>query len=84
VPLFILGFDADGSAVAGVRFHGPLEGSHQARSSKRCRRRRNRIIHDLIEQEIRLGALEIKGAWSKALSGRRDSWPPSRVRSRTA
>ena len=30
VPLFFLGFDADGEAVAGVRCHGPLDGSHQA------------------------------------------------------
>jgi len=40
VPLFILGFDADGSAVAGVRFHGPLEGSHQAAIIEEIRRRR--------------------------------------------
>ena len=30
VPLFFLGFNAEGEAVAGVRFHGPLESSHQA------------------------------------------------------
>src|ERR1700677_2333562 len=30
VSLFLLGFDAGGNAVAGVRFHGPLEASHQA------------------------------------------------------
>jgi hypothetical protein len=39
VPLFILGFDADGSAVAGVRFHGPWRAVTRPRSSKRCRRR---------------------------------------------
>ncbi len=30
MPLFFLGFAPDGEAVAGVRFHGPLEGSHEA------------------------------------------------------
>jgi len=69
VPLFILGFDADGSAVAGVRFHGPLEGSHQAAIIEEMSSSPEiGIIHDLIEQEIRLGALEIKGAWSKGAS----------------
>jgi hypothetical protein len=29
VPLFFLGFNPEGEPVAGVRFHGPLEGSHQ-------------------------------------------------------
>jgi len=62
VPLFILGFDADGSA-------GPLEGSHQAAIIEEMSSSPEiGIIHDLIEQEIRLGALEIKGAWSKGAS----------------
>ena len=30
VSLFFLGFNTDGDPVAGVRFHGPLEGSYQA------------------------------------------------------
>src|SRR5215469_14442286 len=29
VTLFFLGFAADGEVVAGVRCHGPLDGSHQ-------------------------------------------------------
>ena len=29
VPLFFLGFNRDGDPVAGVRFHGPLDGSYQ-------------------------------------------------------
>jgi molybdopterin/thiamine biosynthesis adenylyltransferase len=66
VPLFILGFDADGAPVAGVRFHGPLEGSYQAAIIEEMASSPEiGIIHDLIEQEIRLGALEVKGAWSK-------------------
>ncbi len=66
VPLFILGFDPDGNAVAGVRFHGPLEGSHQAAIIEEMASSPEiGIIHDLIEREIRLGAVEIKGAWSK-------------------
>jgi molybdopterin/thiamine biosynthesis adenylyltransferase len=69
VPLFILGFGADGAAVAGVRFHGPLEGSYQAAIIEEMASSPEvGLIHDLIEQEIRLGALEVKGAWSKGAS----------------
>jgi len=69
VPLFILGFDADGNAVAGVRFHGPLEGSHQAAIIEEMASSPEiGLIDDLIEREIRLGALEVKGAWSKGAS----------------
>ncbi len=66
VPLFILGFDHDGAPVAGVRFHGPLEGSFQAAIIEEMATSPEiGQIHDLIEREIRLGALEVKGAWSK-------------------
>jgi molybdopterin/thiamine biosynthesis adenylyltransferase/nitroreductase len=66
VSLFLLGFDAEGNAVAGVRFHGPLEGAHQAAIVEEMATSPEiGLIHDLIEQEIRLGAVEVKGAWSK-------------------
>ena len=66
VPLFILGFDPDGAPVAGVRFHGPLEGSYQAAILEEMASSPEiGVIHDVIEREIRLGALEVKGAWSK-------------------
>src|SRR5664280_2092969 len=66
VSLFILAFDTDGNAVAGVRFHGPLEGSHQAAIIEEMASSPEiGMIRDLIEQEIRLGAVEIKGLWSK-------------------
>ena len=66
VPLFFLGFSPDGEAVAGVRFHGPLEGSHQAflieemASSPEIDE-----IAATIDKEVRTGAIESKGAWSK-------------------
>jgi molybdopterin/thiamine biosynthesis adenylyltransferase/nitroreductase len=66
VSLFLLGFDPEGNAVAGVRFHGPLEGAHQAAIIEEMASSPEiGVIHDLIEQEIRLGAVEVKGAWSK-------------------
>ncbi len=69
VPLFILGFDAEGEPVAGVRFHGPLEGSYQAAIiEEMASSSQIGMVHDLIEREIRLGALEVKGAWSKGAS----------------
>jgi molybdopterin/thiamine biosynthesis adenylyltransferase len=69
VPLFILGFDADDAPVAGVRFHGPLEGSYQAAIIEEMMSSPEiGLIRELIESEIRLGALEVKGAWSKGAS----------------
>jgi len=66
VSLFILGFDAENAPVAGIRFHGPLEGAYQAAIIEEMASSPEIAeIHDLIEREIRLGALEVKGAWSK-------------------
>jgi len=66
VALFFLGFDAEGDAVAGVRFHGPLEGSHQAfLMAEMAASPEIDDIGRLIDKEVRLGALESKGAWSK-------------------
>jgi len=66
VPLFFLGFNAEGEPVAGVRFHGPLEASHQAALMEEMSSSPEiGDIRALIERELRLGALEVKGAWSK-------------------
>ena len=69
VPLFFLGINQEGEAVAGVRFHGPLEGSHQAYLlDEMAASPEIKDIRALIDGEIRLGALEVKGAWSKGAS----------------
>ena len=66
VPLFFLGFNAEGEPVAGVRFHGPLEGAHQAFLMEEMTDSPEiGDIHALIEKGIRLGTIEVKGAWSK-------------------
>jgi hypothetical protein len=66
VPLFFLGFNAEGEAVAGVRFHGPLESSHQANMIEEMAAAPDIAdIAALIDSEVRFGALEVKGAWSK-------------------
>ncbi len=66
VPLFFLGFNRDGDPVAGVRFHGPLDGSYQfALIEEMSSSPEIDDIGALIEGEIRLGAIEVKGAWSK-------------------
>ena len=66
VPLFFIGFSPDGEAVAGVRFHGPLEGSHQANLIEEMAASPDiDDIAALIDRESRLGAIESKGAWSK-------------------
>jgi molybdopterin/thiamine biosynthesis adenylyltransferase/nitroreductase len=74
VSLFFLGFSPEGEAVAGVRFHGPLEGSHQAALMEEMAASTEiDDVRALIEGEIRLGAIEVKGAWSKgeAVTGHR-------------
>ncbi len=66
VPLFFLGFNAEGEAVAGVRFHGPLESRHQAAIVDEMGGSSElEEIGALIDAEVRLGAIEVKGAWSK-------------------
>jgi molybdopterin/thiamine biosynthesis adenylyltransferase len=66
VSLFFLGFDAEGQVVAGERCHGPIEGSHQAVLMQEMGGSPEiNEIASLIDNEVRLGALEIKGAWSK-------------------
>ena len=66
VSLFFLGFDPDGRAVAGVRVHGPLDGSYQtALVEEMADSPEIDELAALIDQEARLGAVEIKGAWSK-------------------
>jgi molybdopterin/thiamine biosynthesis adenylyltransferase len=66
VPLFFIAFAPDGEVVGGVRFHGPLEGSHQAFLMEEMSESSEiGDIANLIDKEVRLGALESKGAWSK-------------------
>ncbi len=66
VSLFFLGFSPDGEPVAGVRFHGPLEGSHQAAVIEEMAASPEiDEISELIDNQVRLGAIEVKGAWSK-------------------
>src|SRR5580704_17517329 len=66
VSLFILGFDSDGNVVAGVRCHGPLEASHEAFLLQEMGASPEiDFIARRIDEEVRLGAIEIKGAWSK-------------------
>jgi nitroreductase len=66
VPLFFLGFDANNEAVAGVRFHGPLEGSHEAFLMREMAQSPEiDLIRNSIDAEIRYGTIETKGAWSK-------------------
>jgi hypothetical protein len=66
VSLFFVGFDTNGSPVAGVRCHGPLESSQQAfllqemGSSPEIR-----MLARTIDDQVPLGVVEIKGAWSK-------------------
>jgi molybdopterin/thiamine biosynthesis adenylyltransferase/nitroreductase len=66
VPLFFLAFNADNEPVAGVRFHGPLEGAHEAFLMREMAQSSEiDLIRNTIEAEIRYGTIETKGAWSK-------------------
>jgi nitroreductase len=66
VSLFFLGYSPDGEAVAGVRYHGPLESSHQAALIEEMAASPDiDEIAATIDREVRVGAIESKGAWSK-------------------
>jgi hypothetical protein len=69
VSLFFLGLDVHGLPVAGVRCHGPLDSVGQAflleemGSSPEVD-----MLARTIEEELPLGIVEIKGAWSKGVA----------------
>jgi hypothetical protein len=66
VSLFFVGITPDGEMVAGVRFHGPLEGSHQAAIIGEMASSPDLDdISGAIDSNARYGVLEMKGAWSK-------------------
>jgi molybdopterin/thiamine biosynthesis adenylyltransferase len=66
VSLFFIGFDPNGMAVAGVRCHGPLEASHQAYLLQEMGSSPEiEMLARTLDDEVRLGVVEIKGAWSK-------------------
>jgi hypothetical protein len=74
IPLFFVGLDPDGKMVAGVRFHGPLEGSHlSAVIGEMASSPDIEEITNLIDQGSRFGVIEVKGAWSngKGATGHR-------------
>jgi hypothetical protein len=69
VTLFFLGFDADGKVVAGVRCHGPLESSAEtAIAEEMASSPEIAQITRTIDEHVRQGAIEIKGAFSKGAS----------------
>lgn len=74
VSLFILGFNPEGEAVCGVRFHGPLESTFKAALMEEMADSPEiGDLEQLIGDHIRGGVLEVKGAWSKgeAVTGHR-------------
>lgn len=74
IPLFIVGIAPDGQMVAGVRFHGPLEGSHQAAVIGEMASSPDiEEIVNIIDSGARFGVIEEKGAWSsgKGVTGHR-------------
>ena len=65
VSLFFLAFDKDDKVVGGVRVHGPLESRHDAAiMGEMAASIEIEEIGTAIDREIRLGAIEFKGAWS--------------------
>ena len=66
VSLFFLAFDSHDRPVGGMRVHGPLEHRYQsAIIGEMAASSEIDEIGDLIDREARLGAIEIKGAWSQ-------------------
>ena len=65
VSLFFLAFDSDDRVVGGVRVHGPLENRHHAAvMGEMAASNEIEEIGAILDKETRLGAIEIKGAWS--------------------
>jgi hypothetical protein len=74
VPLFFLGFSPEGVAVAGVRIHGPLENRFEAAlMDEMAASPEIEEYGALIDEQVKLGIVEVKGAWSKgkAVNGAR-------------
>jgi len=69
VSLFFLGFDPEMKVVAGVRCHGPLDGSHQtALVEEMIDSPEIDQIASTIDAYVPHGVIEIKGAFSKGES----------------
>jgi nitroreductase len=69
VSLFFLGFNADDKVVAGVRCHGPLDGSHQtAILEELASSPEIDQIASVIDSRVAHGVIEIKGAFSRGQS----------------
>jgi hypothetical protein len=65
VSLFYLAY-FDNRVVGGVRVHGPLENRHQAAiMSEMAGSSEIEELGSILDKEARLGAIEIKGAWSE-------------------
>ena len=74
VSLFFVGLDPSGNVVGGMRVHGPLENRFEAAiMGEMAASSEIGLIGETIDKECRLGAIEIKGAWSngEAAIGRR-------------
>lgn len=66
IALFFLAYDTENRVVGGVRVHGPLENRHQAAIlGEMAASSEIDEIGAAIDKEIRLGAIEFKGAWSE-------------------
>ncbi|MBW4079020.1 MAG: Rv1355c family protein [Acidobacteria bacterium] len=66
VALFFLAYDTENRVVGGVRVHGPLETRHQAAiMGEMAASSEIEEIGAILDKEIRLGAIEFKGAWSE-------------------
>jgi hypothetical protein len=69
VSLFFVAHDENGAMVAGVRCHGPLEASHQAFMVEEMGSSPEiTMLARTIDDEVPLGVVEIKGAWSKGVA----------------
>ena len=69
VSLFYLIYGADDRVVGGVRVHGPLESRHEAAiMGEMAASSEIEEIGSVLDKEIRLGAIEIKGAWSEGVA----------------
>jgi hypothetical protein len=65
VLLFFIGYDQQGEAVAGIRFHGPLAGVEETSLIEEMAASQDiSLIRDVVSQACNEGSIEVKGMWS--------------------
>jgi hypothetical protein len=64
VLLFFIGYSPQGEAVAGIRFHGPIDVADASIMVEMAASEDIDLIRDVVSRACEEGAVEVKGMWS--------------------